>query len=191
MPTFMKQKDQETIRKILAQDEVAFRDFVKEHETGLYNYINRKLDNREKAEEMVQDVFIDFIEALRSFQGNSSLKTYLYSIAKYKVIDEIRKKKIKRVLFSALPNHFIESLAPVDFESEIERNETIRVIKRVFSQLPHDYAQILRLKYIEGEKVQDIAGKLSLPFKATESMLFRARKAFARMFTRLQYEKTE
>jgi len=51
--------------------------------------------------------------------------------------------------------------------------------------LPNDYQFVLRLKYIEGERVNNIAKKLSLGFKATESLLFRARKAFIKVFETL------
>jgi RNA polymerase sigma-70 factor (ECF subfamily) len=96
------------VSKIIHKDEKAFLSFVKTHEKQLYNYIFRQLHDAEQSEEIVQDVFIDFLEALRNFQFQSSLKTFLISIAKYKVIDVIRKKKIKKVIFSALPQHIVE-----------------------------------------------------------------------------------
>ena len=67
----------------------------------------------------MQDSFVAFFEKLRDFRGQSSLKTYLFSIARNKTIDYIRKKKIKKVLFSALPSQFVESIAFVLFDDEI------------------------------------------------------------------------
>jgi len=48
--------------------------------------------------------------------------------------------------------------------------------------LPNDYQVILRLKYMEGIKIKEIAGILKMNFKATESLLFRARKNFIKIF---------
>jgi len=45
-------------------------------------------------------------------------------------------------------------------------------------ELPHDYRLILRLKYIEEHSVQEISKQLAKTFKSTESLLYRARKAF-------------
>jgi RNA polymerase sigma-70 factor (ECF subfamily) len=171
------------VERIVNRDEAAFMSFVKEHEKGLYNYVFRQLKDPAKSEEIVQDVFVDFLEALRNFNGQSSLKTYLYSIAKYKVIDDIRRKKIKKVIFSALPAHFVESLSPVVMDEHVEKKEVAEKIQRVISKLPHDYQVILRLKYMDGERVKEISDKLSLTFKATESLLFRARKAFTTLFS--------
>ena len=51
-------------------------------------------------------------------------------------------------------------------------------IERILKDLPNDYALVIRLKYKEGYKVAEIARKIRLSTKATESLLFRARKAF-------------
>lgn len=170
------------VKKIMQKDEKVFLSFVKSHEKQLYNYVLRQLHDPEQTEEIVQDVFIDFLEALRNFQFQSSLKTFLFSIAKYKVIDVIRKKKIKKVIFSGLPAHIVEGLSPVNIDDEIEKKELARQIQKVISGLPDDYQIILRLKYMDGVRVKEIARKLSLTFKATESLLFRARKAFVKVF---------
>ena len=64
------------VKKIMQKDEKVFLSFVKAHEKQLYNYILRQLHDPEQSEEIVQDVFIDFLEALRNFQFQSSLKTF-------------------------------------------------------------------------------------------------------------------
>lgn len=174
--------EKELVSRILKRDEQAFIGFVKEHERSLFAYVFRQIRDPELAEEIVQDVFIDFLESLRNFQYQSKLKTFLFSIAKYKVIDVMRKKKIKKIIFSALPEHVVEGLSPVLLDDQLERKELAGKIQNVINELPHDYQVILRLKYIDGERVKNIASRLSLTFKATESLLFRARRAFTKLF---------
>ena len=135
------------------------------------------------AEELTQDSFLDFIEGLRNFRGESSLKTYLFSIARFKVIDHIKKKKIKKILFSALPKSVVENLASVFIDDQIEQKELAQRIERVISSLPNDYHLILRLKYMDGRRVQEIARRFALTFKATESLLYRARQAFIKTYS--------
>ena len=79
----------------------------------------------------------------------------------------------------------VEGLKTVLIDDEIEKKELQNKISKVFSQLPNDYQLVLRLKYQEGERVQSIAQKLALKFKATESLIFRARKAFINVFTKI------
>lgn len=174
--------ERQLVRRILAKDEQAFVAFVRANEKALRAYVMRQIRDPEMVDEVVQDVFIDFLEALRSFQYNAKLKTYLFSIAKFKVIDVIRKKKIKKVIFSALPDHVVEGLSPVLMDETLEKKELEARIRHVIDKLPHEYQVILRLKYMDGERVKAISRKLSLTFKATESLLFRARQAFIKLF---------
>lgn len=175
-------EDKKIVEQIIRKDERALLNFYKHHHQKILLYIIRQLKDTHLAEEITQDVFLDFIENIRDFRGESSIKTFLFTIARNKIIDHIRKKKIKKILFSAIPSFIVEGLATVVMDEEIEKKELTRKIKRVFDHLPNDYRIILRLKYLDGEKVMGIAKKLSLNFKATESLLFRARRAFVKIF---------
>jgi len=179
------QEEQEIVRKIINKDSTAFLRFYKKNYFLVFNFIKKKINNKEKAEELTQDVFFDFIEALRDFHFQSSLTTFILAIAKNKVIDEIRKKKIQKILFSHLPNFLVEGLRVVFIEDELDKKELRKKINKVFKKLPKDYRLILRLKYIENKKVIHIAKKFKMRVKATESLLFRARKAFIRIFNRI------
>lgn len=173
------------IQKIIRKDEKALLTIYRLYKKSIHNFIYRKLKDYHTAEEITQDVFLDFIEALRDFRFQSSIKTFLYSIARNKTIDFIRKKKLKKILFSALPPYFIESLKTIFIDEELEKKELSKKIKETLQKLPNDYQFVLRLKYMEGEKVNNIAKKLALGFKATESLVFRARKAFIKIFETL------
>ena len=172
------------LEKLKSGDEAAFERFYRKYKKPLYSFIYRRVRKKEVTEEILNKAFFAFFEALRDFQGKSSLKTYLYSIAKHKIIDYYRKKKLKQVFLSRLPEPVISGLK-VFLDDEIVREELREKIKRAFELLPNDYKKILRLKYIEGLKVGEIAEHFKLKFKATESLLFRARKAFIKVFQKL------
>lgn len=174
--------EKKIIQKIIQKDEKALFLIYHTYKEPLFKFIHRQIRDFQKAEEILQDVFLDFIEALRSFRGDSRIKTFLFSIAKNKIIDYIRKKKIKKIFFSTLPSSVVENIATVVFDEELEKKELTAKITQVLSTLPNDYRMVLRLKYIQGEKIKEIAHKLSMNFKATESLLFRARKAFIKVF---------
>jgi len=173
--------DQILLKRLLAQDEKALKFFYNQHKKVLMKFIGRSLQE-EDAEEVLQDTFFGFIESLRNFRGQSSLKTFLYSIAKRKIIDRMRRKKIQRVLFSYLPAYIVETLATVLLQDTVDKRHIAKKISRVFHRLPNDYARVLRLKYIEGYKVSKIGTDMGLSLKAVESLLFRARKAFAKLY---------
>lgn len=170
--------DKKLVESIINRDESALNTFYRAHKNPLLSFIQRSLKDRLEAEEVLQDSFFSFIESLRDFRGQSSLKTFLYSIAKNKTIDKLRKKRIKQMFFSHLPTQFVESIAAIFLDDEMDRKVVAQKIESVFKKLPHDYVTVLRLKYTEGYKVAEIAERIKLSFKATESLIFRARKAF-------------
>lgn len=178
-------EEKKLVEKIINRDEKSLLQLYRRLKTPVFNYINRQLGDYHLAEEITQDVFLDFIEALRDFNFQCSIKTFIFSIAKNKVIDHIRKKKIKQVFFSALPSYLVEGLKIIFFDEELEKKELAKKIKKALTLLPNDYQHVIRQKYIEGLKVTEIAKNFRLKFKTTESLLFRARKAFVKIYNTL------
>lgn len=174
----LSEKDSHLLLRLINRDELALVEFYSKHKQPLLIFIQKTINDHGESEEIMQDVFLNFIEGLRDFRSQSSLKTYLYSIAKYKIIDKLRRKKIRKVFFSHIPAFIVDSFATVLLDDQLDRDYVVQKIDKILNHLPHDYAHVLRLKYIEGFSVKDIAVKLNLPFKTTESLLFRARKAF-------------
>lgn len=170
--------DKQLIDRLLQKDEQALYELFKTYELPLKRFIQRQITDENEVEELAQDVFIDFIESLRSFRGDSKVKTFLFSIARHKIIDCIRKKRIKKVVFSRLPPRVVEGLQAIVIDDDIDKKELQQKIEHVFAKLPNDYQVILRLKYIENRKMKEISQIFSLSFKAAESLLFRARRAF-------------
>lgn len=176
------QQDKELLEKIIKKDEKALFQVYKKYQPAVFNFVRSQINNYQTAEELTQDIFIDFIEALRDFRFQSSLKTFLFSIARHKVVDQIRKRKIKNILFSHLPSFIVEGLKVVFIDEEIDKKELKEKISRIIGTLPNDYQVILRLKYIDGIRIKEISQKLKMNFKATESLLYRARKSFIKVY---------
>ena len=170
------------LKKIINRDEKALFFIYRKYQPSIFNYVKSQINSYQLAEELTQDIFLDFIEALRDFRFQSSLKTFLFSIARHKIVDQIRKKKIKNILFSRLPSYVVEGLKVFFIDEEIDKRELREKINKILNMLPNDYQVILRLKYMEGIKIKEIAGILKMNFKATESLLFRARKNFIKIF---------
>ncbi len=166
------------VRKILGGNEKSLRWFYNHFQNHLRNYIKHKVADEKDAEEILQDTLLATLDGLRDFSFRSRLFTFICSIANHKVIDYYRKKKVKNIVFSAIPN--IESLLSVLVGPEEAFSEQIlkEKIKSTFRYLTPQYSLILKLKYIYGYSVGEIADKLSISFKSAESQLFRARRAF-------------
>jgi RNA polymerase sigma-70 factor, ECF subfamily len=170
--------DRNIVIKILKGDEAAVGLFYKNNKSGLFSFILQRIEDRSDAEEVLQDVFLSAIMALRDFTFKCSLSTFLFSIAKNKIVDYYRKKRIKAVVFSkffGFEDLISELLKP---DEEFENEEIRRKFYKVLNSLRPKYQRVIKLKYIEGKKLSEIAEIISESIKSVESTLFRARKEF-------------
>ncbi len=170
--------------RILQGDSNAVVEFYKIYSPRLLKHLRNKLPRKEDAEEVLNDIFFAAIDELHLFREKSNINTWLFGIARNKIADFYRKRKIKSVLLSQVP--FLEIIANEISQPEFqfEKNKIRDRIEKAFSSLSLQYQKILHLHYEERIPVKELAVIFNLSFKATESMLFRARKCF-----RLAYER--
>lgn len=140
-------------------------------------YVMNRTRCEEDAEEIVQDVFLAAIESMGIFGQRSRLISWLYGIARHEISDYYRKKRVRTVLTSKVPFLF-EMLGDENWEEKYDKITVNEQIKVVLDRLFPRYAKALKMKYLEGWSVKDMALELGETFKATETVLFRARKAF-------------
>jgi len=175
--------------RILAGDREAAGELFQTHFEGLYEFVHyRVAGDSVLAEDLVQDTFVVALEGLSSFDGRSSLHTWLCGIAKNKLRERRRKRKalpLSDVLDEA-SDDIDAVLARVSSEPlpdwVLERKETRELVGATLSNLPPDYRRALAGKYLKGESVAQISVALAKSPKATESLLTRARIAFAEVF---------
>ena len=172
------------IDRILKGDSEAIAEFYRTYSPELIRYLRKKLPSREDAEEVLNDVFFAAIDELAFFKEKSSIKTWFFKIARNKVVDFYRKRKIKSVLLSQAP--FLEIIANEISQPEFqfEKNKIRDRIEKAFYNISLQYQKILQMHYEEHVTVKELAVIFNLSFKATESLLFRARRSF-----RLAYER--
>lgn len=174
----MKGSDQRLIKGILRGDNFWLREFQKRYRKRLFHFVLQKIDDPRDAEEIVQDTLMSVIYCLPSFQRKSSFWTWICSIAKHEIADFYRKRKIKTLLFSHFP--FLEKIASrvLSPELALEEKELKEKIFWVLSRLTEGYREALRLKYVEGFSLRQMASQWQKSVKAVEMRLRRARFAF-------------
>lgn len=173
-------EESELLKRILAQDERALFEFYQTYTPPLKRFIQMKVQNPHDVEDIMQDTLYAFLDALRDFRGESSLRTFLRSICSHKIIDFYRKKKIKQLVFSQMPE--IEELVSplLNPEAELDARVLKEELHTTLNKLIPQYKKVLYARYILNMPVAEIAQKLATTLKGAESMLFRAKKAFVK-----------
>jgi RNA polymerase sigma-70 factor, ECF subfamily len=174
------------IKRIIAGDSKAVVEFYKSYSPKILAYLSKKLPRREDAQELTNDVFLEAIDSLSMLQKEQNVSAWLYRIAHNNMVDFYRKRKIKSILLSQVP--FLQLVASEISQPEFqyEKNKIRNGIEAALRNLPDNYRKILKLHYEEQVPIKQIAIILNLSFKATESLLFRARQSF-----KLAYARTE
>jgi len=163
-----------------------------EHVDALYEFVHYRVGgDRALAEDVVQDTFVIAIEKLAGFQGGSSLRTWLCGIARNLIRAGRRKRRAASLpdLLEGADDRIFELLEEIERtelpEWVLQRRETAALVGATLSSLPPDYRHALLQKYVEELSVADMGAANGRGTKATESLLTRARVAFARVFALL------
>lgn len=173
-----------SLDKVLQGDPEAVSNFYKTNSPKILKYLHKHLPSKEDAEDLTNDVFFEAIDSLQVLNKESNLDAWLYRIAHNKMVDYYRKKKIKSLLLSQMPYLEIISNEIHQPEFQFEKDRIRDKIEKTLVSLSEKYQKILRLHYEDGISVKDLAIRLDLSFKATESLLFRARKQFQTAYER-------
>jgi len=184
--------DQDLRDRVLAGDREAAAELFRRHVDALYEFVHWRVGrDRASAEDVVQDTFLVALQRLSTFDGRSSLHTWLCGIAKNRVRMARRKRRptaLSDILEDADPEIFdvLADLESADLpEWALERDETRALVGATLSSLPPGYRDALLQKYVERLSVNEMAVRAGKSPKATESRLTRARVAFTRVFTLL------
>lgn len=172
------------VYRVKKGDPQAVTDFYKLYSPKISSYLTGKLPSEEDAQEALNDVFLEAIDSLHLLQNEKNLQAWLFRIAHNKMVDYYRKRKIKSLLLSQIPYLEIIDKEVHQPEFQFEKDRVRDKIEQTLFGLAPNHQKILRLHYEEQMSVKDIAPVLNLSFKATESLLFRARKNFQLAYDR-------
>jgi len=175
---------QELLEKVKTGDKTAILAFYKMYAPKISRYLKRKLPRDEDVQEILNDVFLDALDALPLLKDTSNVQAWIYRIAHNKSVDFYRKRKIKSVLLSQIPYFDVAANEMHEPEFVLEKKKLRMKIEKTLDTLSDKYKKILQLHYEDGIRIKEIALKFNLSFKATESLLFRARKQFKGKYER-------
>ena len=167
----------ELVKRSQNGDKDAYRQFLSLlHETFM-GFILKKVQKKEMAEEICQEVLLGVHKSLHTFDTNRSILSWVYSIAHYKISDYWRQYEKHKDVHS-----YADDIA----ESPESHNQLARVqIKEVlnsFKKLSSAQRTFIELSKIEGHSIKEIAEKTNTSESAVKVGIHRALKALKGMF---------
>nr|WP_299521428.1 sigma-70 family RNA polymerase sigma factor [Winogradskyella sp.] len=135
-------------------------------------FILSKVDQEMIADDILQDTFIKVHTKLHTLKNNEKLKPWLYSVARYTILDYFKTSKRTIEL-----NNFQEEM-----DTEITEHSEKDCLRGILINLPKKYRDPIFLFDIMGLKQKEIAERLQLPLPTLKSQIQRGRKQIAKGF---------
>jgi RNA polymerase sigma-70 factor (ECF subfamily) len=169
------------IQKLKSNDREAFYELVALYKDGVITTCYRFLLNKEDAEDISQEVFVEVYQSIGSFRGDSKISTWIYRIAVTKCLNELKKRQRKKRFASLSKVLHINELAQwisggTLADSEIHEEEMWKEVGLVLNKLPENQRVAYTLSRIDGFSNTEIAELMDTSLVAVESLIYRANK---------------
>jgi RNA polymerase sigma-70 factor (ECF subfamily) len=165
----------------------AFDELVERYQTRLLNFVFRTIGDRDRAEDLVQEVFIRVHRHLHRFDRSKKFSTWIYTIASNLAKNELRNRsRNPLVFFAAMQSSEDEEERPLQFEDKTSRPDDMfrkrhlrDLVEKTVAALPEHHRQVFVLRELEGKSYEEIADITACNLGTVKSRLNRARSAFA------------
>jgi RNA polymerase sigma-70 factor (ECF subfamily) len=179
--------DTAVVSAFLAGESRAFDELVERYQTRLLNFVYRTIGDRDRAEDLVQEVFIRVHRHLHRFDRTRKFSTWVYTIASNLAKNELRNRsRSPLVFFQTLAGAPESEERPLQFEDgrlrpdDLYRKRHLReLVERTVAALPEHHRQVFVLRELEGKSYEEIADITACNLGTVKSRLNRARSAFA------------
>jgi RNA polymerase sigma-70 factor (ECF subfamily) len=170
--------DEELLVAYRDGDTAAFKTLFEKYRGPLFNFLLRRVRDRERAEELYQDVWTKVIEGCGEFRGDSKVSTWLYTIARNRCIDHARRMKLRSHRTLDAPGHdsnppLVERIGnPGPSVDALAAGATLKErIALAVEQLPDDQQEVFLLRQLQGLGFREIAEIVNVPVNTVKSRM--------------------
>lgn len=177
-------EDDNFIRDLKEGKQFAYGKLIDDFQQKVFSTCISFVPNKEDAEDIAQDVFVEVFRSISKFKGDSKLSTWIYKITTNKCLEFIRKKNTKKrfgflksIMGSDMPvdktSYFTDMNHPGILLENKEKSETIF---RAINQLPEAQKVVFTLCKIDGKSYEEVSDIIGKSISSVESLMFRAKK---------------
>src|ERR1700681_996403 len=176
------------VRRIQAEDEMAFREIVERYQAKVFSIIFGILRNHNDAEDIAQQVFAKIYFSIKNFDFRSSLLTWIYKITVNECYDYLRKKRVRKLVYES---DFSEedSLRMENSETVIDQGQPMDtrlaqrdLVLKLLDKLSDGDRTLLLLKEVEGHSVEELSQMTNMNENTIKVKLFRPRQKLLKVW---------
>jgi len=169
--------ERELVERCRSGDERAFQDLVDRYKDLVFALIARTVQDRSRAEDLAQDVFLRIHRGLPYFRGEARLSTWIYRIVANVCVGEAARPVPISLDDDAAKKEKLSSTTDRQF-GDLELKDRL---EKAIARLPANARLLVAAHYLEGVRYEDLADALQLPLGTIKTQLYRAKQQLRRM----------
>ncbi len=176
--------EQEFIEALQEGKRHAYDKLIDRFQEAVFNKCLSFVPNKEDAEDIAQEVFIEVFRSIKRFKGQAKLSTWIYRITTNKCLEFIRKKNTKKRF--AFLQTILGTQQPIDKVAyftefkhpgiQLEQKEQSEYLFKAINQLPENQKVVFTLHKIDGMSYKEVSEITQKSISSIESLMFRAKK---------------
>lgn len=174
-------QDTDLVMRIGQGDRRAMKELYERHQAGLFRFVRSRLGDAYEAADVMQETFLEVWKSATRFQGKSSVKTWLYGIARNKAVDRVR--RAQRTSLRDTVDETVEDDSP-SAQAVMEAASDAARVKACLEKLPEVQRNAVRLTFYEDLSYPEASEVEGVPVGTIKTRIFHAKKLLMRCLTR-------
>ena len=166
--------EKEWLARIKQGDQQAFAELYRAYSERLYKSLLRLVKSEQMAQELLQDIFVQFWEKRETIDVQSSLAAYLLRIGENKVYDFYRKLKREQTLLAMVKASASERYLPIEETALSEENG--QLLRKAIETLPPQRRQVFECCKLQGRSYQETSELLGISTSTINDHIVKATK---------------
>lgn len=175
--------DEVLVKRIPSGDPRVIDELYRRYQHRLFTYFCRMLGNdREKAQDFLQDVFLKIIENPDRFRGESRFTTWVFTIAHNMCKNEYRRQQVRKIIDPAADPDSVSSKSTDSarqIEQKIDREQLTTLVFKILDDFNHEHRSTFILRFQEQFSIKEISQMIGCPEGTVKSRLFYVTKSLS------------
>ena len=172
--------ERELVERCRSGDEGAFEELIERYKDLVFALIARTMQDRSRAEDLAQDVFLRIHRGLPYFRGEARLSTWIYRIvANVCLHDQSRPRMAESLDDERTRSRVVDKASATDRKfGDLELRDRL---EKAIARLSPNYRLLVAAHYLDGVQYEALAEALQLPLGTVKAQLHRAKQQLRRL----------